>query len=89
MNKPKIVPSVLSADFVNPEAEIRKVEKAGCPRLHLDVMDGHPVPNITFGPIVVGAVRKRTSLYLQTHLMIERPERYLRAFKRSGADASL
>lgn len=86
MEKAEIVPSLLSADFSGLGEEIRKVEKAGCKRLHLDVMDGHFVPNITFGPVVIKAIRKRTKLYLQTHLMIERPEEYLKEFKKAGAD---
>jgi ribulose-phosphate 3-epimerase len=84
--KAEIVPSILSADFSALGEEIRKVEKSGCKRLHLDVMDGHFVPNITFGPVVIQAIRKRTKLYLQTHLMIESPEKYLKDFKEAGAD---
>jgi ribulose-phosphate 3-epimerase len=86
MRKAEIVPSLLSADFSALGEEIKKVEKAGCKRLHLDVMDGHFVPNITFGPVVIKAVKKRTKLYLQTHLMIEHPEEYLKEFKKAGAD---
>lgn len=86
MLKTEVVPSILSADFTNLGKEIRKVEKAGCSRLHLDVMDGHFVPNISIGPVVIKAIRKYTDLYLQTHLMIEHPERYLADFKRAGSD---
>ncbi|HVP36618.1 MAG TPA: ribulose-phosphate 3-epimerase [Terriglobales bacterium] len=86
MEKAEIVPSLLSADFSALGEEIRKVEKAGCKRLHLDVMDGHFVPNITFGPMVIKAIRKKTKLYLQTHLMIECPEEYLTEFKKVGSD---
>ncbi len=82
----EIVPSILSADFAILAEEIKKVEEAGCRRLHLDVMDGNFVPNITFGFVVIEAIRKRTHLYLETHLMIDRPERYLHYFKHSGAD---
>jgi ribulose-phosphate 3-epimerase len=86
MGKSEIVPSLLSADFSALGEEIRKVERAGCKRLHLDVMDGHFVPNISFGPVVIKAVRKRTKLYLQTHLMIDQPGEYLKEFKKAGAD---
>lgn len=86
MGKAEIVPSLLSADFSALGEEVRKVEKAGCKRLHLDVMDGHFVPNITIGPVIIKAIRKRTKLYLQTHLMIERAEEYLKEFKKAGAD---
>ena len=86
MGKAEIVPSLLSADFSALGEEIRKVEKAGCQRLHLDVMDGHFVPNISFGPVVIKAVRKRTRLYLQAHLMIDQPEKYLKDFKDAGVN---
>jgi ribulose-phosphate 3-epimerase len=86
MGKAEIVPSLLSADFSALGEEIRKVEKAGCKRLHLDVMDGHFVPNITFGPVVIKAVRRRTKLYLQAHLMIDQPEKYLKDFKDAGVN---
>lgn len=86
MRKVEIVPSLLSADFSALGEEIRKIEKAGCKRLHLDVMDGHFVPNITFGPVVIKAIRRRTKLYLQAHLMIDQPEKYLKEFKKAGVD---
>ena len=86
MQNIEIVPSILSADFTNLGKEIKKAERAGCSRLHLDVMDGHFVPNISIGPIVVKAIRKCTDLYLQTHLMIDHPERYVADFKRAGSD---
>ena len=86
MQNIEIVPSILSADFTNLGKEIKKVERAGCSRLHLDVMDGHFVPNISIGPIVIKAIRKYTDLYLQTHLMIDHPERYVADFKRAGSD---
>jgi len=86
MGKAEIVPSLLSADFSALGEEIRKVEKAGCKRLHLDVMDGHFVPNISFGPVVIKAIRRKTNLYLQAHLMINQPEKYLKDFKDAGAD---
>ena len=86
MQSIEIIPSILSADFTNLGKEIKKVERAGCSRLHLDVMDGHFVPNISIGPIVIKAIRKYTDLYLQTHLMIDHPERYVADFKRAGSD---
>ncbi len=76
----EIIPSILSADFSILWEEIKKVEKAGCQGLHLDVMDGNFVPNITFGPVVIEAIRRRTALYLEAHLMIDRPERYTHFF---------
>ena len=82
----EIVPSLLSADFARLAEEINKVELAGGRILHLDVMDGHFVPNITFGPVVARAVRALTDLYLDAHLMIDEPARYLAAFVDSGVD---
>jgi ribulose-phosphate 3-epimerase len=82
----EIIPSILSADFSMLWEEIKKVEKAGCQRLHLDVMDGNFVPNITFGPVVIEAIRRRTGLYLEAHLMIDRPERYIHSFKQAGVN---
>lgn len=81
-----IAPSLLSADFGRLAEEIRAVEKAGADLLHLDVMDGRFVPNITIGPPVVAAIRKAASLPLDVHLMIVEPERYLEAFAAAGAD---
>ena len=78
--------SILSADFGKLAEEVRAVEKAGADWVHLDVMDGHFVPNITIGPKVVEAVRRITKLPLDVHLMIDQPERYLKAFIESGAD---
>lgn len=86
MNKKRIAPSVLSADFSRLGEEIRAVEKAGADLIHLDVMDGHFVPNITAGPILVEAARKVTTLPLDAHLMIEHPEKYIPDFARAGAD---
>lgn len=82
----KIAPSILSADFSRLGDEIRAVEAAGADLIHIDVMDGHFVPNITLGPLVVQAVRSITSLELDVHLMIEDPDRYLEAFAQAGAD---
>src|SRR5262245_45513923 len=82
----KIMPSILSADFRFLGQQITEVEKAGADGIHLDVMDGRFVPNITIGPFVVEAVRKATSLSLDVHLMIVEPERYLGEFAHAGAD---
>ncbi len=85
-NPIKIAPSLLAADFSRLADEIRKVEEAGCDSLHLDVMDGHFVPNITIGPFIVKAIRKLTKLPLDAHLMIERPERYIDSFVEAGVN---
>lgn len=82
----EVVPSLLSADFSRLKEEIRIMEKVGARRLHLDVMDGHFVPNITIGPFVIESIRKLTSLHLETHLMIENPDKYIEAFIRAGSD---
>ncbi len=82
----QIAPSILSADFSSLEAEIREVEEGGADLLHIDVMDGHFVPNITIGPIVVEAIRRRTSLPLDVHLMISEPEKFVDSFAKAGAD---
>ncbi len=82
----EIVPSILSADFARLADEIARVERGGASMLHLDVMDGHFVPNLTIGPPVVQSIRKATSLKLDVHLMITNPEDHFRAFIDAGAD---
>jgi len=82
----EIVPSLLSADFTKLGEEIRAVEKAGATRLHLDVMDGHFVPNITIGPFIIEAIRRETKLHLESHLMITNPEKYIEPFINAGSD---
>ena len=81
----KIAPSILSADFSRLGEEVRAVEEAGADVIHVDVMDGHFVPNITIGPLVVEGLRKLTSLPLDVHLMIEKPDRYVEAFAQAGS----
>jgi len=80
-----IAPSILSADFTRLGDEIKAVEAAGADWIHADVMDGHFVPNITFGPLIVEAVRRVTSLPIDVHLMIENPDDYITAFAKAGA----
>ncbi len=82
----KIAPSILAADFSKLAEEVKEVERAGADLIHIDVMDGHFVPNITMGPIVVEALRPITNLPLDVHLMIENPDQYIEAFAKSGAD---
>ncbi|HXN42316.1 MAG TPA: ribulose-phosphate 3-epimerase, partial [Myxococcaceae bacterium] len=79
-----IAPSLLSADFGRLAEEVRAVEQAGADYLHIDVMDGRFVPNLTLGPVVVEAVRKATRLPLDVHLMIVEPEKYIEAFVKTG-----
>jgi ribulose-phosphate 3-epimerase len=84
--KKLIAPSLLSADFSRLESQMREAESGGADLFHVDVMDGHFVPNLTFGPIIVSAIRKLTKLPLHVHLMIEEPLKYAADFVESGAD---
>lgn len=81
-----IVPSVLSADFTRLGDQVREAEQAGAQRIQVDVMDGHFVPNITMGPLIVDAVRRSTTLPVEAHLMISHPEQFIEAFATAGAD---
>ncbi|SHR16987.1 Ribulose-phosphate 3-epimerase [Mycobacteroides abscessus subsp. abscessus] len=82
----KVAPSILSADFSKLGEEIKDVERGGADYIHVDVMDGHFVPNITIGPLIVEAIRPITKLPLDVHLMIENPDQYIEAFANAGAD---
>lgn len=82
----RIAPSILSADFARLADQVKTVEQAGADIIHVDVMDGHFVPNITIGPLVVKALRPVTKLPMDVHLMIENPDRYIEAFAKAGAD---
>jgi ribulose-phosphate 3-epimerase len=81
-----IVPSILSADFTRLGEQVREAEEAGAQRIQVDIMDGHFVPNITMGPMVVEAVRRCTTLPLEAHLMISNPEQYIEDFAKAGSD---
>lgn len=85
MNKIKLAPSILTADFSNLASQVRLLEQGGADYLHLDVMDGRFVPNLTFGPLIVSSLRKSTWLPFDIHLMVEEPERFLEAFAGAGA----
>ena len=86
MNQIKISPSILSANFARLGEHVKEAEDAGVDYIHVDVMDGHFVPNITIGPLIVKALRPETKLPLDVHLMIENPERYIEDFAQAGAD---
>ena len=82
----KLAPSILSADFARLLEDVKKVEKAGCEDLHIDVMDGHFVPNITLGPGIVKSLRKDVNMVFDAHLMIENPDNYIKEFADAGCD---
>ena len=82
----KLAPSILSADFARLLEDVKKVEKAGCEYLHIDVMDGHFVPNITLGPAIVKSLRRDVNMVFDTHLMIENPDQYIKEFVDAGCD---
>ena len=83
---PIIAPSLLAANFINLEAECKMLNESQADWFHLDIMDGHFVPNITFGPMIVSFIRKTTTKICDVHLMIEEPGRYAEDFKNAGAD---
>jgi ribulose-phosphate 3-epimerase len=85
MRQIEIVPSILSADAGRIDEQVKEAQRAGADRIQVDVMDGHFVPNLTFGPLVVEAVRRATNLPIEAHLMVERPELFIEAFAKAGA----
>src|SRR5207302_10840798 len=82
----RVAPSILSADFSRLGEQVAEVEKAGAQRIHVDVMDGHFVPNLSMGPVVVKGLRPRTALPLEVNLMVEEPDRFIDSFVKAGAD---
>lgn len=82
----KLAPSILSADFSRLGEDVKKVERAGCEYLHIDVMDGSFVPNISFGPVVIQSIRSQSNMVFDVHLMIDEPIRYIKDFAKAGAD---
>ncbi len=84
--KPIIAPSLLGSDHANLSAGLRIAEESGCPWVHLDIMDGHFVPNLTFGPGTVAALRPHSKIFFDVHLMLDRPDLYLEAFIKAGAN---
>jgi ribulose-phosphate 3-epimerase len=86
MSDVKLAPSILAADFAKLGDQVREAEAGGADRIHVDVMDGHFVPNISMGPAIVQALRRVTKLPLEVHLMISEPDRYIEAFAKAGAD---
>jgi ribulose-phosphate 3-epimerase len=82
----KLAPSILDADFTCLERELRKIESGGADLIHLDIMDGNFVPNISFGPKIVESIKSKTSLPLEVHLMVEKPENHIKSFINAGGD---
>ncbi len=86
MKRILVAPSILAADFADMRNEVKRIDRAGADRVHIDVMDGHFVNNITFGPALISSIRSATDLPFETHLMIERPDLYIKQFSDAGSD---